>query len=362
MHTIRPVKRGRRLYLRMADIQKTNSRLPLATDRLDLLRLFICTAETGKVSTAGEMLGLSQPSASRLLRRLEAMLDVRLLNRAAHGVSLTTSGQEFLIAARRLLNEWDRALEAAKIQQKTLSGHIRIAAPIAVGQSLLATIVARFIRLHPDITVDLELRDDHLSFSSSAYDLWIRAGGLDKDELVVREITYARRAVVAAADLPKVEHPEDLQTTNAVRLSTFVPPSIELRHIDGERFTLKQRCVFTTDNLYAAHEAVREGVGYAVLPLWAVFSDLDRGLLVHACPAWMPDPVVLSLAYSPDRKRPARVSALIRYLESELTRADGAASSFFGNVTDRGSVGLTSDSWFTHQRLSKGPSGVPKTR
>ncbi len=345
----------------MRDIQKTNTRWPLSTDRLDLLRLFICTAETGKVSTAGEMLGLSQPSASRLLRRLEEMLDVRLLNRAAHGVSLTTSGREFLIAARRLLHEWERAVEAAKIQQKTLSGHIRIAAPVAVGQSLLATIAARFVRLHADVTVDWELRDDPVSLSSSAYDLWIRVGDVLKADLVVREVIYARRAVVAAADLAAAAHPRDLQISKAVRLSTFVPLSVELFHGNGERFTVKQRCVFTTDNLYAAQEAVREGVGYAVLPLWAVQSDLDRGLLVHACPSWMPDPVVLSLAYLPDRKRPARVSAFIRYLESELTRSDGAARHFFSDVGDGGSIGHTSDSWFIEQRLAKRQSRVGNT-
>ena len=275
MHAIRPVKREKSVKLRMPDIQKANTRLPLSTDRLDLLRLFICTAEEGKVSTAGEILGLSQPSASRLLRRLEEILDVRLLNRAAHGVSLTTSGQEFLIAARRLVHEWDRAVEAAKIQQTTLSGHIRIAAPIAVGQSLLATIMARFVRLHPDITVDWELRDDAVSLTSSAYDLWIRVGDVHKADLVVREIIYARRAVVAAAAVATTAHPQDLQTSKAVRLSTFVSPSIELFHSNGERFTVKQRCVFTTDNLYAAQEAVRQGVGYAVLPLWAVQRDLE---------------------------------------------------------------------------------------
>lgn len=57
----------------------------LATDRLDLLKLFVRIAETGHLSEAARSLGMSQPSASRCLKHLEAMLDTRLVQRSARG-------------------------------------------------------------------------------------------------------------------------------------------------------------------------------------------------------------------------------------------------------------------------------------
>jgi DNA-binding transcriptional LysR family regulator len=322
---------------------------PLTTDRLDLLRLFICTAEYGKVSAAAQMLGLSQPSASRLLRRLEVIIDARLLNRTQQGVTLTQTGEEFLVASRRLLQEWERAVNATKTYQQAVTGHIRIAAPVAVGQSMLAILVARFVCLHPQVTVDLEVSENS-SLDPSLYDLWFRVGNLTQDHFIVRPVGYTRRALICAAALEKVKHPRDLESRPAVRISSAVPKAIELTNADGETFTLKQRCIFTTDNLYAACEAVREGVGYAVLPLWAVQSDLDRGLLAQVCPAWTPPPLVLSLSYLPDDKRPARVSALFDFLRTELMQRDEAAVNFFSNLGAKESVGRTHDEWFSRRK------------
>lgn len=79
----------------------------------------------------------------------------------------------------------------------------------------------------------------------------------------------------------------------------------------------------TTNNLYAAHAAVLEGLGYAMLPLWLAEFDLDRGRLVQACSTWKPEPITLSHAYLPGRSRPARVAALITYLQRELSDEAG---------------------------------------
>lgn len=300
----------------------------LTTDRLDLLRLFVRVAEVGKISAAADVLGLSQPSASRLLKRLETLLKQRLVQRSPQGVTLTPNGEEFLISARRILSEWERALETADSRRLTLSGHIRIAAPVAVGQSFLASIMARFLVQQPEVTVDWELRDDRFDFSGSGYDLWIRAGNMGQDSLVAREIYRVERAVFASPEFTAAQHPRDLEEKRAVRLTTFVPRVVELKHDDGVIFSLKQQVVFGTDNLFAAHSAVLAGVGYAVLPLWLIQSDLAASRLVHLCQGWRPEPVILSIAYMPDQQRPARVAALIDYMRDQMTDEDGIGITF----------------------------------
>lgn len=314
---------------RMKSQERAHVGVSVTTDRLALLRLFICTHEYGTLSTAAQMLGVSQPSASRLLRRLEGIVGARLLDRTSQGVTLTRTGEEFLILARGLVHEWERAIDATKAQHNTVAGHIRVAVSVAVGQSMMAAIAARFIRLHPNVTMEWEVNESQLSLNSSVYDLWIRVGDVDNDQVVVRKIGYAQRALICAAHLGRVEHPRDLESSPAVRISTAIPKYVELRHSTGEKFSLEQRCVFTTDNLYAAREAVREGLGYAVLPLWSVRAELDCGTLVRTCEAWTPPPMLLSFSFLPDGKRPARVTALLEYLKSEFSRGDGAAVEFF---------------------------------
>lgn len=147
-----------------------------ASDRLELMRLFVRVAETGTLTEAGRSLGLSQPSASRLLRRLEVMVDCQLVQRSTSDLTLTSAGRSFLSSARMMLEQWQSAVEDLQSERTQVSGHLRIAAPIAIGQDLLALVAARFIAENPAVTIEWELRDDRLKFDADGYDLWIRAG------------------------------------------------------------------------------------------------------------------------------------------------------------------------------------------
>ncbi|MBV9526795.1 LysR family transcriptional regulator [Sphingomonas sp.] len=310
----------------------------LTTDRFDLLRLFVRITETGQISEAARSLGMSQPSASRLLKRLEELTAAQLVERSPHGLALTAAGRHFLGSARALLNDWHRAVDALKVDNDAISGHIRIAAPIAVGQGFLAEIVARFLNRHPDIRIDWELRDDAVDVASAGYDLWIRVGEIHRDDLIVREIYRVERALVATPDFSPAEHPRELQSARAVRLRTFVPGAIELVNDAGEAYVLRQAAVFTTDNLYAARTAVLAGVGYGALPLWCIQPELRRGDIVQVVAKWRPRPVTLSLANTPSSNRSARIKALVNHIRAELSSDAGLGIVFLREVGALASV------------------------
>ena len=300
----------------------------IATDRLDLVRLFLRVAETRQISKAARELGLSQPTASRFLKRLEDLLGAKLIDRSRQGLSLTQAGQDFIAPAQRLIDGWHDAVDGARADKDPMSGTIRVSVPIAIGQSFLAVIAARFLRSHPDLAIEWHLRDDAMDVTAAGYDLWIRAGDVRREDLVVHHIYRIERAIVAMAGHCAVEHPRELQAMPAVRLTTFVPGTIALTHDSRETFQLRHRDVFTTDNLYAARTAVLEGVGYAVLPLWVLQVQLREGRLVRLCPSWRPPDITLSLAYAPSRGRSARVTALIDQIRSELQDDRGVGVEF----------------------------------
>ena len=295
-------------------------------DRLDLVRVFVRIAETSQISQAARDLGLSQPTASRLLRNLEETFGRKLVDRTPQGLTLTQEGRDLLPRARQLAEAWNEATNAVK-GAEALSGTIRVAVPIATGGTFLAVIAARFQRAHPDVAIEWHLRDDRVDVIAQGYDLWIRVGDVHREDLVVRDVYRIQRAIVAAAGWSYVSHPSELQSMPAVRLSTFVPGTVELTN-DGETYQLRQRAMFTTDNLHAACSAVLEGVGYAVLPLWRLQDDIARGVLVSLCDAWRPPAVTLSVAYAPNRKQSPRVAALIAHMHKELQDDKGLGIAF----------------------------------
>jgi DNA-binding transcriptional LysR family regulator len=235
---------------------------------------------------------------------------------------LTAAGEQLLEPASDLLRGWDAMVRSVEQDQQSYSGSIRIAAPVAVGQNLLALLVSRFLLRHPRVTVEMDLRDDRVDLLKTKYDVWLKAGAVP-DNLIVQDIYRVKRTLVAATHSVQATHPRELVDARAVRLQTFVPRVIALTHTSGERYSLSQKTAFASDHLEAVRTAALQGVGYAVLPIWAVNSDLADGKLVRVCTGWDPPPITFSIAFPPDTKRPARVDGLIRFLSHELSRPNG---------------------------------------
>jgi molybdate transport repressor ModE-like protein len=290
----------------------------VSLDRLNLMRLLVRIAEAGSLSGAARSLGLSQPSASRQLRQLETLLGAQLINRTTHELTLTEAGRRFLEDARGMLAQWERAAEAVRSQQEAMAGPIRVAAPVALGQTLLARIAAQFIGRHPGLQLDWRLTDEPGDLVAGGYDLWIRAGPIDDQRLIVRDLWRIERVIVSSARRPCPAHPAGLQGQPAVQLVTYVPLDVLLSGPGGQRAMLRQRPAFATDNIYAALVAVEEGAGYAILPLWLVQGPISRGSLVHCCPGWQAPPLTLSVAYAPSLYQPVRVGAFVDFLRREL--------------------------------------------
>jgi molybdate transport repressor ModE-like protein len=290
-------------------------------DRFEFMRLFVRIAETGSLSAAANSLGVSQPTASRQLKQLESMLGVQLVRRSTHDLGLTDAGKRFFEDARALLADWEASIDSLRNAREELTGLIRVAVPVALGQTILATIAARFLVRHPGVTIDWRLIDQPGDLVAGGYDLWIRAGPVRQLGLIVRHLWQIERTIVATPAFRPVTNPKALERLRAVRLSTFVPDEVPMTGPRNRKVMLKVKPAFDTDNIYAAIEAVREGVGYGILPYWAIQPDLDSGKLIEVCPGWHPPVLMLSVAYPPSRYRPVRISAFVDYLRTELPNA-----------------------------------------
>ena len=102
------------------------------SDRLREIEVFVRAAGTGSFSRAARELGLSQPSASRLVSRLEQRLGVRLLLRTTRRVRATEAGRTYLESARRALAELEEARAGAS-EDSGLRGVLRVALSTGFG-------------------------------------------------------------------------------------------------------------------------------------------------------------------------------------------------------------------------------------
>jgi LysR family hydrogen peroxide-inducible transcriptional activator len=116
------------------------------------LSYFVALADTGSFTRAAERMGISQPSLSQQIRRLEAIIGAPLFERGGPAI-LTPLGREALERARRILLDVTDLEDVRAASTDTLIGTIRLGVSPTLGAYLLPSLVARLHREHPTLRV-----------------------------------------------------------------------------------------------------------------------------------------------------------------------------------------------------------------
>src|SRR6201996_5052119 len=108
----------------------------MATDLADL-NAFVAVSEAKGFRDAARASGSSASALSEAVRRLEAQLGVRLLNRTTRSVAPTEAGARLLEQLAPALAEVDAALDVVNGFRATPSGTLRLNVPAAVARLVL---------------------------------------------------------------------------------------------------------------------------------------------------------------------------------------------------------------------------------
>lgn len=93
------------------------------------------------------------------LRKLESTLGVVLAQRTSRKLHLTSEGERFGREAYELLLKFDGLGESLQRDDRRLTGTLRIAAPFGYGRTHVAPLLSRFAQLHPNLRLQLDLRE-----------------------------------------------------------------------------------------------------------------------------------------------------------------------------------------------------------
>lgn len=298
-----------------------------AFEDLALLRAFVAIVECGSISAGARRLRMSQPGLSRQLRTLEENCGTALLRRDTHQMSVTEAGRRLLDDAKSLLAQAEEADRRLREGHTTLSGQLRLFATVDLGQFIVTRMVSQFLHEHPKVTATLALTNRPLHMIQEGCDVGILPGKITDESVIARPAGTIALQLAASPLLsksrPAPKKPADLQSWPWVSLDGsqfWSARELTLRREDAEQ-TLRISPVLLSEGVTSVREAVRAGLGIAVLPNWLIEDDLRSGALVTILPRWKPEEVSVNVVYAGQRVLPARVSAFIdfamRYLTSE---------------------------------------------
>jgi DNA-binding transcriptional LysR family regulator len=288
---------------------------------------FVTVVDAGSFRTAARPLGITPSGVSRGVSRLEEQLGVRLFNRHPRAISLTDEGRRFHDEVRPLVDGITCAAESTYAASGRVTGHLRVQICLPFGHHVLAPNLDPFLKRHPALSIEVEVRDRSSDLIGESFDLAVRFGEPEPSSLVVRKIAETEVLTCAA---PKYieEHgvprtPLDLLNHQCIHLRS--PGSGRIFKwdflIDGSWQTLpvKSRMVVTdSPSLLAACLG-----GHGIAQPLEVYSReaLRTGKLVRILPEWNQEHYPL-YAYMPSRRHPPeKVRAFLSFIE-QLIRPD----------------------------------------
>lgn len=284
---------------------------------LKALADFNLVARHGSLSRAAVLTHRPKATLSRHVRDMENALGVRLLERGGRRPKLTEEGEALHERTAHLLIEITEAVHELAAASDRPRGRLRISAPLLFSQAVLGRLTAEFALQYPEVTVDVAADDRNVDMIKDGYDLAIRVDPEPDSTLIGRCFLRDRRVVAAA---PSVALPNESQSVSAVSLGVSDESRVWKLRSTSKVTTLQPEPVLRLSSLYMVRDAVRMGLGAAVLPLSMVADDVANGRLI----AWgdLDAPEVEIWALYPSRRLLSRrVSTFLDHLRGAFPNA-----------------------------------------
>jgi len=279
------------------------------SDRLSALRLFVRVARAGNFSRAARELGLSQPSASRIIAGLEKEVGASLFTRSTRALALTEAGTEYLARVEPALAALEEADQAARGTEE-LRGLLRVAASSSFTLRAVIPSLNDFLANHPKLRIVLLINDQRQALITEGVDVAFRFGALADSTATARRLGSIQRVVVASpAYLRRAARPKAPADLNSHAI--IVGPMASDRWTfekDGRQVSLRLEGRIVVSANEGAVAAAVAGLGIASTGIIAVRKELANRTLIRILPDWEMGSVEVHAVFASGRaaKRAAR--------------------------------------------------------
>ncbi len=165
---------------------------------LDELQAFVAVVDTGSITAASELLGLTISATSRTLARLEDKLQTTLLRRTTRRLELTEEGAAFLRSARAIVAAVDEAEEQLLARRMRPAGRLRVDAATPFLLHALVPLLEGFRERYPDVELELHSNEGIIDLIEKRTDVAFRIGALKDSTLHARPVGSSRLRVLAS--------------------------------------------------------------------------------------------------------------------------------------------------------------------
>ena len=287
----------------------------------DKLKIFHAVAEAGNFTKATYVLNLSQSAISRQIQSLEQELKTQLFERHARGLSLTENGEYLFKTAHEVISKL-KDVESTLIDKKNKpSGKLTVTTVVSFGTTWLTPRIQEFMKLNPEIEVELIFDDRELDLSTRQADIGIWSRRPKQLNYIQKKLTNIHYHIYGSVKyIEKNGYPKNLSELNKHKFISYgrgapspvFNPDWALK-LEGK----KRKPIMKVNSVYGLFLAVQSGVGLAALPDY-ITSNVPN--IVRVLPEIEGPITQAHFVYPQSLKNVARVVAFRNFLYSKVSK------------------------------------------
>jgi DNA-binding transcriptional LysR family regulator len=283
------------------------------------VNVLMAVVRAGTIVRASEALALSPSGVSRALARLEARIGVRLLDRTTRSMSLTDEGRRFYERVGPHLDGIEEAAIEASGSATNIRGRLRVNVDPFFSRIVLAAPIVKFLDSHPEVQLELIMRDSVGDLVADGFDLALRFGDPPSGTLIARKLIETRVLTVASpAYLEKYgrpKHPSELSNHRCLDFYDAAhgrPYDWEFRRKKSV-IPLKFKSRLLLSDVGTMIGACEAGAGVAQILQLGTRHLFDKGRLIELFPEWSDEVFALHAIFASRHQLPAKVRAFIDF-------------------------------------------------
>lgn len=308
-------------------------------DRLKCMEVFVQVVRAGSLSAGAAACAMSPVTAARHVQALEARLGQALLHRSGRRQVPTALGARYFTECAEVLARVENAdalgdagASRASVAASAIHaarrplGQLRVSAPTTVGAHLLMPLFAEYLRTHPDVALDLDLKDRAVDLEEEGIHAAFQAGGLPEPGLVahtlrgVTRVACASPAYLARRGVPR--EPADLAGHDCLGFR-YDDAHGQWQMADGPRSGAHTHAGqhdvrLIADNPFAQLQAAVCGMGIALLPEYLLAPEVAAGRLIRVLEADATVSEPMHLVHLAGRYVSAKLEDFVGYMVARL--------------------------------------------
>jgi len=258
---------------------------------LPSLLIFARVAKEQSFTEAAKQLDMSKSAVSQQVKRLEAHLGQQLLSRHTRGMSLTSAGSKLLDRCELLQDQVELALQAVDSSKNAPSGVFAVTTPYSCEKDIVIPALHQLCLEFPNIQPSILVSDEVQDLIKNKLDVALSFGELKDSQYRALPVGSVGEILCASSVYTQKNGP--FKELAELEKQRWIPAPWQRQGLavyeqgdSGKRHDLKVSFAASVNTMPTTVEMVLQGMGMALLPLFAVQELLATGRLTQVLPQY----------------------------------------------------------------------------